>query len=72
MSDKRQVEFVVPTKIGYNSFEAGDRFSFPTEEANRYIGLGWAKCPETGEQGELKPGAVALNIHDTTTAQAAE
>ena len=48
--------------LGSQTYYAGDVKSFPKAEADKYIELGWAKCCETGEQGERKPGAVALNI----------
>jgi hypothetical protein len=53
----KQVEFTETVKIGYETYEEGDRKSFDDEEAAQYIALGWAKDPETGETGERKPGA---------------
>lgn len=51
-------------KIGTQTFYAGDVKSFPKEEADEYVRLGWAKCVETDEQGERKPGAQKLNIQN--------
>jgi len=48
--------------LGTQTYYAGDVKSFPKAEADEYIKLGWAKCCETGEQGERVPGAVKLNI----------
>jgi len=62
---KRKIEFVTTVRINHEEYEAGDSRGFPEDEAQRYIDLGWAKDPETGEQGELVPGAVALNVADT-------
>lgn len=42
----------------------GDRSTMPKFEADQYISAGWAKCVETGETGERKPGAVALKVQD--------
>ena len=36
--------------------------------ANEFIRLGWAKCVDTGEQGERKPGAQKLEVHDSVMA----
>lgn len=48
--------------IGTQTYYAGDVKSFPADEAAEYIRLGWAKCCETGETGERKPGAQSINI----------
>lgn len=53
----RRIEFTETVKLGTETYEEGDRKSFPVEEASRYINLGWAKDPDTGEQGERKPGS---------------
>lgn len=45
------------------TYYAGDIKSFPADEADQYIELGWAKCVETGEQGERKPGAATIKPH---------
>jgi len=44
----------------------GDRKSFPKEEADEYIRLGWAKDPETGETGERVPGSQRLRVNPVT------
>lgn len=49
-------------KVGTQTYYAGDVKSFPKNEADEYIRLGWAKDVETGETGERKPGAASLNI----------
>jgi len=54
-------------KLGMQTYYAGDVKSFPKAEADRYIELGWAKCVETGEQGERKPGSERLAIDDVKT-----
>lgn len=65
--ETRRIEFTEPVKLaGGRNFEAGDRKSFPKAEADEYIRLGWAKDPETGEQGDRKPGAQKLNVNSTT------
>lgn len=50
-------------KIGAQVYYQGDVKSFPKAEADEYIKLGWAKCVETGETGERKPGAAPIEIH---------
>ena len=62
MSTKK-IEFTEAVKIGVMSFDEGDTKSFPTAEAEEYMKLGWAKCCETGEQGERKPGVHNLEVH---------
>lgn len=52
-----RIEFLEQVRIGTQTYEAGDRLSFPEAEAKQYISLGWAKDPETGEQGERVPGS---------------
>ena len=47
----------------------GDRATFPKIEADLYIDLGWAKCVETGEIGERKPGAVAIKVNEVSQKQ---
>lgn len=49
-------------KLGTQAYYAGDVKSFPKAEADEYIRLGWAKCVETGETGERKPGATKLQL----------
>lgn len=62
----RQVEFKATTKIGFVSYEPGDRKSFDDDEAAEYIRLGWAKCVETGEDNDPVPGAQKLRVHPIT------
>ena len=66
--EMRQIEFVVEpfVMLGVDRFYSGDRKTFPKADADRYIQLGWAKDPVTGEQGELKPGAAPLEVHTLT------
>lgn len=45
---------------GAVEYFAGDIKSFEKSKADRWIGLGWAKCVETGEVGERKAGANGL------------
>lgn len=63
----RQVEFTETVRIAAGEFVAGDRKSFPDDEAGEYIRLGWAKDPVTGEQGERVPGAQPLRVDNVTT-----
>ena len=49
-------------KLGTVTYYKGDIKSFPKAEADEYIRVGWAKDVETGEQGERKPGAQAINV----------
>ena len=51
-------------KIGTSTYYEGDIKSFPKAEADEYIRLGWAKCVETGETGERKPGAQRINVQN--------
>jgi hypothetical protein len=62
-----RVEFTETVKIGTQTYEAGDCLSFPDDEAQRYVDLGWAKNPETGEQGERKPGANGPVVPNTVS-----
>lgn len=64
----RQIEFTEQPfcRIGRETFYPGDRKTFPAEDAAEYIKLGWAKCCETGEQGERVPGSVRINVHNVT------
>ena len=52
--------------LGTVRYYAGDIKSFPKEEADEYIRLGWAKCVDTGEQGERTPGSAPINIDNVT------
>lgn len=58
----RQIEFKETVRLGTQEYVAGDRKSFPDEEAAEYIRLGWASCVETGDIGERIPGAQALRV----------
>jgi len=58
----RRVEFTEVVKIGTETYEAGDRKSFDDAEAGEYIRLGWAKDPETGEQGDRTPGVSTIKV----------
>lgn len=60
IGDMRQVEFTERTRVKSETYEPGDRKSFPRDQADRYIARGWAKCVETGEQGERQPGSVRV------------
>jgi len=63
----RQIEFTEEKCIiNGEAYYAGDRKSFPKNEADEYIRVGWAKCTESGEQGERKPGAQKLNVQNVT------
>lgn len=58
----RQVEFTEPYKIGTETCQIGDRKTMTKADADVLIHVGVAKCVETGEQGERKPGAHALEV----------
>ena len=69
----RQVQFMEQVKLGTTTFNGpdleagteGDVHTFPEEEANEYIGLGWCRCTVTGEIGERKEGAQKLKVQST-------
>lgn len=63
MAELRRIEIVSEElKIGTQIYYAGDVKSFPKAEADEYIRVGWAKCVETGEVGERKPGAQPIGV----------
>lgn len=62
-----KIEFTETVKLGAETYESGDRKSFPDAEAKEYMRLGWAKDTETGEQGERVPGAQVINVDNVTT-----
>lgn len=49
---------------GPDTYRKGDQKSFDDDKAQQWIDIGWAKDPETGEQGERKPGAQAIAPHN--------
>ena len=63
--DIRKIEITEDVlKLGTQTYYAGDIKSFPKAEADEYIRLGWAKCVETGEQGERVPGSAKISVDD--------
>ena len=61
----KQVEWVETpfVLIGAEKKYPGDKTTFENpEEADMYIQAGWAKCVETGEIGERKPGAAKMTV----------
>ena len=63
----RQIEFTEEKcRIGRETYYKGDRKTFPKEDADEFIRVGWAKCVETGEQGERKPGQQSINVSNVT------
>lgn len=65
---KRLIEFTETVRLpGRREYRAGSRDHFPSEDAQRYIDRGWAKDPETGEQGERVPGANGKVVPDSVT-----
>jgi hypothetical protein len=58
----RQVEFLETYGHGTEVYVAGDRKSFPKAEADVFISIGVAKCVESGEQNERKPGAHVIDV----------
>ena len=59
---KRSVKFLEDVLIGERQHEEGDIATFPKDEADQYISLGWCECLESGEKGERKPGAAPINV----------
>ena len=47
-------------KVGTTICYEGETVSFPVEEADKYISLGWCRCAETGVTGDRIPGSVRL------------
>lgn len=63
----RLIEFTEEeTRIGTRTYLKGASDYFPKAEADEYIGLGWAKDPETGETGERKPGAQRIKVENAS------
>jgi hypothetical protein len=59
--DTRKVEVTEERLLdGASEYLAGDIKTLPKAKADQWIALGWAKCVETGEQGERKPGAAPI------------
>jgi hypothetical protein len=52
--------------LGTQTYYAGDIKSFPKAEADEYIRVGWAKCVETGEQGDRKPGSQRIDVQNVS------
>jgi hypothetical protein len=63
----RKIEIVEPGGFLHerDRFNEGEIRILPAALAGEFIRLGWAKCCETGETGERKPGAQAIEVHDT-------
>lgn len=53
-------------KDGTTTYHNGDIVSVDNEKAAQWIALGWARDPETGEQGERKPGVHKVDIQPVT------
>mgnify|MGYP003637306499 CR=1 FL=1 len=68
MTEKRQITFLEPVKIGRLEFEAGDIHSFAKGEADQYINAGWAKCTATEEVGVRVAGHTPMQVDDTYVA----
>ena len=65
MTDLRKLEITEEVlKLGTVTYYAGDIKSFPKQDADEYVRLGWAKCVETGEQNERKPGAQSIQVNN--------
>lgn len=62
MSAERRIE-ITEEKLrdGRNTYVAGDIKTLPKAKADEWVRLGWARDPETGEQGERKPGAAPIS-----------
>jgi len=68
MSDVRKVEITEEKVIIFGiAYYAGDVKSFPKEQADEFIRVGWAKCVETGEANERSPGAQTLQVDDVSS-----
>jgi hypothetical protein len=63
MDERKMIEVTEPKgfKVGTVRYYKGETCSFPVEEADKYISLGWAKCATTGQTGDRVPGAVKLD-----------
>jgi len=64
MTDRRRVQVTEETikEPGYpEPFYEGDVSTLPKAIADKWIGLGWAKDFDTGEQGERIPGSRIVN-----------
>ena len=69
VGDTRKIEWMEEggkdgvTKIGSMELVKGDIVRVNDTEHNNYVYItGWAKCLETGDQGERKVGAVKLDV----------
>lgn len=54
---------------GRTAYHQGDVVSVDNDKAAEWIALGWARDPETGEQGERKPGVQQVTPAAVTQAQ---
>ena len=63
----RKIEITEPGGFlhGSDRFNEGEIRIVEEPWASEFIRLGWAKCADTGETGERKPGHQALQVHDT-------
>lgn len=55
---------------GPEDYHQGDVTTIDDAKAAEWIRLGWAKDAATGETGERKPGAQAINVHDVEQSHA--
>jgi hypothetical protein len=70
----RKMVEIMETQIkdGTVVYYKGETCSLPTEQADKWISLGWVKCVETGQLCERVPGAVRLDaIPNRVVAKAA-
>lgn len=51
---------------GTDVYTKDDVTSVDDNKAAQWIGFGWAKDAETGEQGDRKPGAQPIVVNDVT------
>lgn len=63
--ETRRVEITEENGVreGKVKYHFGDKVTLPKSIADKFIGLGWAKCDTTGEQGERRPGVQSLEVH---------
>lgn len=63
----RKIEVVEPGGFLHNRdrYAFGDVRTIDAAIAGEFIRLGWAKCVDSGEQGERKPGSHQLQVDDS-------
>ena len=62
----RKIEITEPGGFmhGRDRFNEGEVRVLDDALAGEFIRLGWARCVDSGEQGERKPGQQSLQVDD--------